>query len=360
MKKIFLIFLLAFTLIMTSCSTKIDTTDKPMESEIRISRHPKEADFNREKPNELPSFSWEADALWQVDVRNTDLSDLNLDDRIDDLLYADFDSNTKWPENLPKNFDLDKIIEFGKNPGLMIDQLHEKGITGKGIGIAMIDQTLLVDHVEYKDNLKLYEEIYWASEQAEMHGSAVASIAVGKSVGVAPEADLYYISAPNRDRKNNGAELDFTWLAQSINRVLEINQQLPEENKIRVLSISVAWNQGQKGYEEVNSAVKEAMKQGIFVVSSALPQTHNYFIADLGRSPMKDSNDFASYEPSIWYADGFYDGSYRLADNILLIPAESRVTASPTGIDDYVFYRQGGSKLVCSLYSRLICLSLSS
>ena len=30
-----------------------------------------------------------------------------------------------------------------------------------------------------------------------MHGPAVASIAVGKTVGVAPEADLYYISSVN-------------------------------------------------------------------------------------------------------------------------------------------------------------------
>ena len=31
---------------------------------------------------------------------------------------------------------------------------------------------------------------------AQMHGPAVSSIAVGKTVGVAPEADLYYIGSP--------------------------------------------------------------------------------------------------------------------------------------------------------------------
>jgi len=174
-----------------------------------------------------------------------------------------------------------------------------------------------------------------------MHGSAVASIAVGKSVGVAPEADLYYIATPFSEIKNNGTELNFTWLAQAINRVLEINELLPEENKIRVISISVAWNEGQKGYTEVTEAVKEAKKQGIFVVSAALPQTYDYFIGDLGRSPLNDSNEFSSYEPSVWYAKDFYNGS-RLAQDILLVPADSRVTASPTGIEDYVFYRQGG------------------
>lgn len=79
-------------------------------------------------------------------------------------------------------------MELGKNPGLEIRELHKLGITGKGIGIGVIDQALLVDHVEYKEQLKLYEEIHSIDENAVMHGPADgASIAVGKSVGVAPK-----------------------------------------------------------------------------------------------------------------------------------------------------------------------------
>jgi hypothetical protein len=63
--------------------------------------------------------------------------------------------------------------------------LHAEGITGKGIGVAIIDQTLLVDHREYKDRLRVYEEaedITGGWMEVQMHGPAVASIAVGKSV----------------------------------------------------------------------------------------------------------------------------------------------------------------------------------
>lgn len=343
MKKIVLIFILALSIIMTSCSSKVNVTDKSLETEIKITKQPKVANYDRGKLDELPSFDWSLEDLWQIDLRSYDLSNLDIEDRIDDLMYAHFDSKTKWPEKLPKDFDIDKIIEFGKSPGLQVDELHKKGITGKGIGIAIIDNTLLVDHVEYRDNLKLYEEIHNVSEEATAHGSAVASIAVGKSVGVAPEADLYYIAAPFSEIKNDGTELNFTWLAQAINRVLEINEFLPEENKIRVISISVAWNEGQKGYTEVMEAIKEAKKQGIFVVSSDLQKTYDYyFIGTLGRNPLSNPNDFSSYEPSVDLANGFYDGSFRLPQDVLLMPSDSRVTASPTGIDDYVFYRQGG------------------
>ncbi len=61
---------------------------------------------------------------------------------------------------------------------------------------------LLVDHQEYRDRIRLYEEINIdKGTPAQMHGAAVASIAVGKTVGVAPEADLYYIAKFNTDFK---------------------------------------------------------------------------------------------------------------------------------------------------------------
>jgi len=127
-------------------------------------------------------------------------------------------------------------MDLGKDPGLGIRSLHAQGITGRGVGIAIIDQTLLVDHQEYADQLRLYEEIN-AYSDAELHGAAIASIAVGKKVGVAPEADLYYIAT-------SFGSNDFTYLARCIQRIVEVNDQLPPENKIRVISISVGWGEG--------------------------------------------------------------------------------------------------------------------
>ena len=40
-------------------------------------------------------------------------------------------------------------MSLGRNPGLKVRELHQVGITGKGIGIGIIDTALLVDHVEY-------------------------------------------------------------------------------------------------------------------------------------------------------------------------------------------------------------------
>lgn len=74
-------------------------------------------------------------------------------------------------------------------------QLHQKGITGQGISIAIVDQTLLVDHVEYRDRVLYYDD-FGTGKSSSMYGPTVASIAVGKTTGVAPAANLFS-SLPN-------------------------------------------------------------------------------------------------------------------------------------------------------------------
>ncbi|HET9913659.1 MAG TPA: S8 family serine peptidase [Anaerolineales bacterium] len=271
----------------------------------------------------------------------------------EDLLFADFDSRTQWPppDKMPADFDWQKIMEIGKDPGLDIRDLHKQGITGSGIGFAIIDQPLLIEHQEYKDRFRLYEEINISpGTESQMHGPAVASIAVGKTVGVAPEADLYYIGAWTGDWGTGGN--DFTWnfkyYAQAVHRILEINQNLSEDRKIRVITMQVGWDPSQAGYDEITAAVNEAKAAGIFVISSSLSQTDELYFHGLGRNPLDDPNQFMSYTPGLWWEKGFYAGEILNSyprdawKKMLLVPMDARTTASPTGAEDYVFYREGG------------------
>jgi len=238
---------------------------------------------------------------------------------------------------MPSNFDWQKIMEISKDPGLGMRVLHDEGITGKGVGIAIIDQTLLVDHIEYKDRIRVYEEPEEIDRgmYARMHGPAVASIAVGKTIGVAPQADLYYLASPSCFNYD-----DFACLARSVRRIIEINKTLPSDSKIRVLSISRGWMPDEKGYAEITAAVNEAKDAGIFVISSSLSETYGYHFHGLGRNAMSDPNKFKSYEPGLWWQADFYQNGF--STDTLLVPMDSRTTASPTGTEDYVFYREGG------------------
>jgi hypothetical protein len=325
-----------------------------------ISRHIEPINYNRGNLDKLPLYNKDSDQNFQVDLRSTDVSNLDLSDKKDDLMYADFDSKTKWPNLLPKEFNTQTIMDYGKNPGLNLNKLHEKGITGKGVGIAIIDQVLLTDHVEYKDRLKFYEEIH-AQDETSMHGAAVASIAVGKNVGVAPEADLYYIAvAPSTFNSKHEMSMDFTYEAKAINRILEINQTLSNDKKIRVISMSIGWQKDLKGVNELDEAIKMAQEQNILVVSSNLNQYYPFNFNGLGRDPLSNPDDINNYIPGIFWQKHFYNDYQFFEKNInntLMVPMDSRCTASPTGTSDYVFYRNGGASWSIPYISGLYALS---
>lgn len=344
MKKVSWFFILA-VLFLSGC---IQTQNKPLSALPsafpKIDRQPGPANYAYLAINHFPTYNPESNDPFQMDLRSANLSAYDLSKSYHDLLFATFDSKTIWPipSKMPAGYDYKKIMTLGENPGLNIQQLHEKGITGVGVGIAIIDQPLLVDHVEYANQLRLYEEaddLKNLNISASMHGLAVASIAVGKTVGVAPEADLYFIGT-NFCSQGTYETVNFSCLAKSVRRILEINESLPEDRKIRVISISIGWRPDSIGIEDIKAAIQEAKNMGILVVSSSLEETHGFKFHSLGRQPLADPNDFQSYEPGIFWAKNFYEGQH-FSDR-LLVPMDSRTTASPTGIDDYVFYREGG------------------
>ena len=312
---------------------------------LSLVRRPQAANFNFGPVRQLAHYKPESQDPFQIDLRSRDVSGLDLSGRVSDLMQASFDDRTKWPAGLPAGFEPAKLAELGRSPGLGVRQLHRRGITGKGIGIGIIDQPLLVDHVEYRDRLRLYEEIHvmTAEPNAAMHGAAVTSLAAGKTLGVAPEAEVYFIAETHGEFKEGKFDWDFKPLAQSIERLLEVNRQLPQEKRIRVISISVGWSRGQTGFAEANAAVEHATKEGVFVISTALEQTYHLAFHGLGREPLADPDAFESYGLGSWWAQSFLDGSRRFAPGQrLLVPMDSRTTASPTGPEDYVHYSAGG------------------
>ncbi|MFT3890743.1 MAG: S8 family serine peptidase [Anaerolineales bacterium] len=243
---------------------------------------------------------------------------------------------------MPSGFDWSKIMENGKDPGLGVRNLHQQGITGKGVNIAIIDQPLLLEHIEYADQIRFYDETNIMPDEAStMHGPAVSSIAVGKTIGVAPKANLYYIAAWPFDLSNPYSEdLKLGYTAQAVRRIIEINEQLPEGQKIRVISISQGFPPTASGYDDIIAAIHEAREAGIFVISVSLDDTDGWHFLGMERDPLSDPNDFESYAPAYWLQDLYFTQGF--PPNILWVPMGSRTTASQTGANEYVYYRLGG------------------
>ncbi|MHC6180323.1 S8 family serine peptidase [Clostridium sp. JNZ X4-2] len=297
------------------------------------------ADWKVRKLDKLPQLTSSFKNSKVMDLRSKDLSEADIGGKEKELLNSSFDSKTKWPQNITSVFLPEKIMSLGKNPGLGIRTVHNLGVNGKNIGIAIIDQRLLVNHDEYKDNVKSYEELHCGRETS-MHGAAVASIAVGKKTGIAPKSDLYYIGQDPIDICQK-SKANFNYTAHAINRIIELNKKLPRGKKIRVISISIGWGSRDVGYNEVVKAVDRAKEENIFVVSSSLKDTYGFKFNGLGRNPLSDPDASSSYTPGLFWQNEYYEGKYNL-NNTLLIPMDSRCTASPTGYKDYVFYREGG------------------
>jgi hypothetical protein len=355
--KILLAALMLVAVVLTTFYTFVHGRD----GEFR-SRQPPAAPGDVIKLSTLPPMQERGMGL---DLRHRDVRDVDLRQAGPERLNRiAFDGATVWPaaEKMPPGLKPQEYLELGRNPGLGVRRLHERGVTGRGVGIAIIDMPLLVDHVEYADRVRLYEELEPVSRVeggvAGMHGCAVASIAVGRTCGVAPEADLYFIAASCAKLDYIGVlmgQRDFQWYAQAVRRVLEINAGLPADRKIRVISMSVGWEPWEAGYAEIVAAVHAAQDAGLLVVSSSSGDD-GFFFHGLGRRPLSSPDDWESYLPGSWWRGGLagsnaksvleYMQQMRLGrlepDSLILVPMDGRTAAAPTGPEDYVFYGQGG------------------
>ena len=289
------------------------------------------------------------------DLRSYDLSALDLASSNDALSEASFDTDTVWPQALPEGFSPDDILALGKNPGLGVRALHEQGITGENVGIAIIDQNLLLDHDEYKENIMLYEVVDCVINRTQMHGAAVTSLAAGNTTGVAPDARVYYIASTfSLDDRTN--------MVNAMRRVLEINAALPEGEKIRVVSISAGVDPHMKGYDEFMEVVEAAKRENIFVVTPSLFSNYACTLMGLGRAQTADPDDFASYTAGRFWRDSLSDEAFLSylsssgTQSILLVPMDARAYAAHTDASAYAYDSTGGMSWACPWLAGLYAL----
>ena len=276
-----------------------------------------------------------------LDLRGSNVSNLELAGEGELLKQVTFDSSTVWPEALPEGFSPEQIMETGKNPGLGIRKLHEQGISGENVSIAIVDQALNPEHAEYADNLMNYELLHCMDQGAQMHGSAVTSIAVGKTCGVAPGANVYYIASTFGTYGVGGMKMNLNYMADSIDRILEINTLLPEEKKIRVISISRGFS-SEKGAGKVRAAIERAKEAGVFVITTSTEANYDFVLMGLGKEQMTDPDDVSVYGPGHFWSEAFYSGGMADPDRVLLVPMDARTYASWYDTDGYEFASSGG------------------
>ena len=225
----------------------------------------------------------------------------------------------------------EQLLEEGKNPGLGVRGLHEQGITGEGVNVAIIDQNLLLDHPEYADCIADYYDAGCGEDvPVSMHGPAVLSILAGKTVGVAPGAKVYYAAKPSW-------EGDAAYHADCLHWIIEQNEALPEGEKIRVVSVSAApeaWSGGGgfKNGEQWTEAVAAAQEAGILVIDCRIGKETGF----VGRSycfngPSDDSNQYRPGSPRNAAPDR----------EVIFAPSSFRTTAQEYIEGEYIYTHWG-------------------
>ncbi|MHC4325327.1 MAG: S8 family serine peptidase [Planctomycetota bacterium] len=263
------------------------------------------------------------------DVRFRDMSKLDLSERQGLIHTLTFNNKTVWPpdEKLPAGRKPQMILRDAMNPGLGVRRLHEQGITGKGVNVAIIDQPLFPDHPEFKGKIIEYFDTGCGSESS-MHGPAVASLLVGTNCGTAPGARLYYAAAPSwlGDSAYYGKALDW---------IMEKNAGLADVDKIRAVSVSAAPSGRGSPFSKNNhlweQARSYALKEGILVLDCT---TDNGFIGFCWYDP-NDPEDLAKCSP------GFPGRDRPYRSKKLLTPCSIRTTAEQYEKDKFSYQYTG-------------------
>ena len=244
-------------------------------------------------------------------------------------------NNTVFNGGLPAGYDQQGLIEWGKDPGLNVDILHAHGFTGEGAVIAYIDQ-YLNPHEEYdRENIHVFNYPAEGDPQS-MHGPAVLSLLAGKTVGVAPDAEVYYFSfLPDQDAQLREADCLY--------QVIRLNETLPEGKKVRMVGFSDNISSGEAHEQEFRDAAKACQEAGIMV----------WFCGDNGAVaflPWSDKNDPVSLTPEYW---GGGHGAQ------VCFPSAGRTVACVFDPAHYVYYASGGLSWTMPYALGLYAIALS-
>ncbi len=269
------------------------------------------------------------------------------------LLELSFDTLTLWPERFPASFSPAEILERGKDPGLNINLLHKKNITGKGVSIAVIDQRIFTGHKEYKDRLEVYGEFHYFRLERFLkrkgHGEGMVSVIAGKTCGIAPGSKIYYLATDPGTLSvfsSSYYSYDLKYLALAVERILR------ESGDISAVVFASVWpDKKLKGYEYLLKTLQKVSQKGIFI-ASPLSDYYGYRIGALTRNPLSDPNRFSSYSPFKLFAGlGGEKG-----EKVIFVPGDSRTVASPYGENEYAFLRHSKYSVAVSYMAGLWAL----
>ena len=242
------------------------------------------------------------------------------------LRFDDKNFSNTPKEHLPEGYDPKQVFDNGKSSGLGIDEAHANGYTGEGVSYAIIDSGTLDSKGNQHNDIKFkeYNVSKYASEWVNhFHGRAVSYIAQE----IAPNADCYYYATNNDSDKMDAPVLD------NLKQILEKNKSLPDDKKIKFVSMSMPLYGG----EEAKKVVAKLEAQGVWVYYSGCKEDDQ--TGYLGKKdPMGNPDDFDNYQiENGSRIDIAPDGTVytTIRENLLYINSGDRTVPDPSSPTAY-------------------------
>lgn len=160
-------------------------------------------------------------------------------------------TTTKLPSNHPfKYLSEESIYHVDED----IQRLHEQGINGQGINVAVLDAGFSTIHNEIRESLKSYKAM--SEHVINFHGSVVSSQLVGKNLGIAPKSNLFFYEVFGKN------QVDDT--LNALRDIIRLNEQ---GANIRIVNISASAHQEQalEVYEQLKAKLES---QGCYIIDS--------------------------------------------------------------------------------------------
>ena len=277
------------------------------------------------------------------DVRNRDIHVADFSDEPRKILTLTFNEKTIFPpqEKLPSvyKFQPVPVMEAGMNPGLGVRALHEQGITGEGVNVAVIDLAILdLDHPEYKDCIAEYVKL--SGSLSSSLGPTTLSLLAGVNTGTAPGAKIHFYNAWTWDSSEEKADAEV--YATALDMIVEKNKTLPDGEKIRIVCISISMRDSEY-YENTDryiESVKNAKEAGILVLDYYYTENN---IIGACKYDFNNPEDVTKCKPGYLEFDGWGNKTDILA------PACYRTTAESIMVGVYAYTYTGNGGIIYSI-----------
>ena len=197
-----------------------------------------------------------------------------------------------------------------------VRKLHEEGINGKGINVAVIDFEFDTIHNELK-NCLVSKKSCRTDCEVHFHGSTVATQLCGKNLGIAPNVKLWFYGTGQGKQK---IMID-TFIA--LNDIYEKNKK---GANIKIINISSSRH---KDHSEYLNIYKKLLEQGCYIIDSPV----------FGKTFSCINYDSVNKE---YY---FSDGQLASMDRVnykdkILIPTGGKMTPLVTTENEYLYCGQ--------------------